>query len=497
MSTKRQTRVLVVGGGPAALAAAARVLERGGRERFDVRLVTQGHHFGGKASSWRDGEGRLIDHGQHVIIGWYHEMKALLRRAGVDVEAHLVGNGGHSHVYEPRDGKVHDLALVRNPIHMLARGLGYSGLTAAEKRNIAWFVLSNLWLFLGLQDLEPFDDVCFTAFCLANGLRASIVRTSAFRMARTAQLNWPREISAYSMLRATRMLGRDYRTSSYAFCDGGMSERFWEPILAYVARLGCRVEIMRKLTALAIEGGRVTGATFAEPHSAGHDDPAHPAGAPRFAGTIPTKPGTERTERDFDYLISALPCTAFQELNPGDTTFWSIPELSRLRNLRGVRPFALQLWHRERLTRHYRGALGGLDGPLGYVIDNKHIIREYRENPRYGAVLYFVGQETGYEDWSDEQHLALCLANVARLPGFERIDRAGIVHYQVVRHHAPDKLYFLTEPGVQKFRPHSRTSIPNLMLAGDWVRSEIDFPCMEAAIRSGRAAADLVVEAAA
>ena len=134
------------------LAAAARVLERGGAERYDVRVAVLGHHFGGKADSWHDSGGRLIDHGQHVVVGWYREMKALLRRAGVDVDAHRVSNRGHTYTYESRDGRVHDLALTRNPLRMLLRGLGYSGLTGAEKRSLAWFVMTNVGVFLHLQD---------------------------------------------------------------------------------------------------------------------------------------------------------------------------------------------------------------------------------------------------------------------------------------------------------------------------------------------------------
>ena len=34
-----------------------------------------------------------------------------------------------------------------------------------------------------------------------------------------------------------------------------------------------------------------------------------------------------------------------------------------------------------------------------------------------------------------------------------------------------------------------------LWLAGDWVRSELDFPCMETAVRTGLAAADAVLKA--
>jgi uncharacterized protein with NAD-binding domain and iron-sulfur cluster len=493
MKAARRARVLVVGGGPAGLAAAARLLERMGSKRVHVRLATLGHHFGGKADSWRDPEGRLIDHGLHIIPTWYTEMKALLGRAGVDVEAHLVENQGHTFVYEPRDRGVHDLALKRNPFYTLMKGLGYTGLDDTEKRSIASFVIHNLPVFLGLVDLEPLDDICFTSWCLSRGLDPTIVKTSAFQLSRTAQLNWPGEISAYSLIKSVLVVGRDYRGSNYAFCDGGMSERFWQPLVEHIASRGGELHLLHKLTSLRVEGGRLVGATFAEPDPDGHELPRLPRGRPVFEAHVPTRPGSAAEDRDFDHLICTLPATAFQELNPGDAAFWSIPDFARARKIRGIASLAMQIWHRNRVGRRYPSVIAGLEGPLGYVFDEKHVTREYREDPRTGAVLYFVGQETGYEHLGDEELLELCLRNVARLPGFEAIDRRGVLHHQVVRNRAAHKRYFFTEPGIQRFRPRTRTSVEGLWLAGDWVRNDLDFPCMEAAVRSGLAAADAVI----
>jgi hypothetical protein len=488
-----RTRVLVVGGGPAGLAAAARLLERGGRERLRVRLVTLGHHFGGKADSWRDPEGRLVDHGLHAVFGFYTEMRGLLERAGVDLGARLVGNEGQTSVYEPRDGRLHVMDTKRNPLWMLLQGLGYSGLTAAEKRNVARFAAANLDVLLGLRGIEALDDICFTAWCLERGLSPAIVQTSLFRISRIGQMSWPGEISAYSMLKTFAVLARDYRNATYAFCDGGMSERFWQPVVERILSLGGEVELLRKLCALELEGNRLRGALFADPDPSGHELSERPPG-PAFDRRVPTMAGTGEVDRDFDHLICTIPVTAFQELNPGDAAFWRRPELAALRHLRGVAPLAMQIWHRARVTRRYAGAITGLDGPLPVLHDTKHTIREHREDPRYGAVLYFAGQETGYERFSDKDHLSLCLRNVSRLPGFEGIDRAGILHAQVIHHRGAHKRYFYTEPGIQRFRPRARTSIDNLWLAGDWVRTDLDFPCMESAVRSGIAAADAVLE---
>ena len=492
----RKTRVLVIGAGPAGLAAATRVLEEGGADRFRVRLVTLGHHIGGRAASWYDVEGRLIDHGQHVVVGFYREFRALLRRAGVDVEAHLCSNMGRTYVYEPRDARLYEIPLHRNPLGVLYRTIGFPGLTGREKASMFAFTMKNLWAFLGLQSIDHLDDVCFTAWGLSEGLEPSLIKTRAFRMSREGQLNWPHEISAYSMVRSIQVMGRDYRMSEYSFCDGGMTQRFWEPVLRYFATLGGETELMRKLVGFRLRGHRLTGVRIADPSSGGHDEIDRPRGQSVFDGRVPTAPGSDHIDDDFDHVICTVPAAAFRDLAPDDRVFWSIPFFRRIQNLRSVRPLALQVWHRAPVTVRYSSVIAGLEGPLPFVLDNKHIIREYRENPRYGSVLYFVGQETGYEDWSDDDLLALCLRNVSHLPGYEHIDHTGILHFQVIRHHANHSLYWLTEPGVQRFRPTSNTPIGNLWLAGDWVRNELDFPCMEGAVRSGIEAADRVVEAA-
>ncbi len=489
-----RTRVLVVGAGPAGLAAASRLLERGGRDRFRVRLATLGHHVGGKASSWRDAEGRLIDHGLHVTAGFYREMKALLARAGVDVEASLVSNEGHTYVYEERDGQVHDLALKRNPLQVLLSSATYSGFTPREKAATTRFVLGSLATWLGGQSLEQFDDVCFTTWALENGLPASAVRTNAFKMSRQAQLNWPGEISAYSILAAIRVLARDYRTSEYGFCDGGMSERFWGPVLRHIIELGGEFEPMRDLVAIHPEAGRAAALTFAAPSSGGHEtrDPNRAT----FEGPVEPKPGSAQIDRAFDQLILTLPVGSVQQLNPGDAALWELPEFARLRKLRSVAPLALQIWHRAPVTHRYESVIAGLGDPLPFVLDVKHVIREYRFNPRYGSVLYFVGQEAGHADWEPERLLRHCLDSLRPLPGFEPLvasGREGVLHFQVVRNRGPHQRYFLTDPGTLGFRPHMRGSLSNLLFAGDWVRSELDFPCMEAAVRSGLAAADAVL----
>ena len=100
-------KAVVVGGGPAGLAAAEALADEG----VDVTLATLGHNLGGKACSWTREDGLVAEHGQHVMLGFYKEMRALLRRCGVDPEATSVSNGGHFYIREDRDQRTHHLRL--------------------------------------------------------------------------------------------------------------------------------------------------------------------------------------------------------------------------------------------------------------------------------------------------------------------------------------------------------------------------------------------------
>lgn len=473
--------VMVVGGGPAGLAAAEALLDEGGGG-VDVTLTTLGHILGGKACSWTTEDDRVVEHGQHVLVGFYAALRGLLRRSGVDPEATTVSNDGRFVIWEDRDELVHDLHLGPSVPALTAEGLFYSGFTLAEKAAIGAFIVRAApEVVFGVSPAN--DDLCFTAWCLERGMPVSFARTNAFRGLREVQMNWPNEVSAYVVLNMVRRSGRDYHSYECRYPKGGMSELWWEPVAARIEKLGGKVVRRRKLVGLAHEGGSLTGVRFAQPLP-------HPPEAPWFDRPVPTGPVEE--PEPADAVIVAIPPSELGPLVSADPVLAAVPGLAGIPRLRTVAPIAMQVWHRERVTARWRTIVGGLEPPLPIVLDNKPIYDT--DDDRFGAVLHFAGQETGYEDLTDEELLDRSLRSVRRVPGYESMTREGVVHFTVMRHRAPHKRYWDCEPGSLRFKPHPKTALRGLYLAGDWVRSELDFPCMESAVRSGREAARLVLE---
>lgn len=470
-------RVAVVGSGPAGLAAAERLAEQG----LDPILLTMGHHLGGKACSWELEDGRTVEHGQHVLMGFYQELPALLARAGVDSRETSVSGRGHFRIFEDRDWKTHHLYLGECAPGDLVRGITYSGWTGEEIAKFAAFFTSVApSVLLGVP--EAWDDLCLTAWALQRGFPISAASTNAFRSSREAQLNWPGEISAYTMLKTIRLAGRDYTSSEARFPAGGMSALWWDPLAAHIEGQGGSLRRYAKLIGIVHESGRLTGLRFGLPLP---HDPSRP-----HQIEVPIQPGSEWVE-EVDGAILTLPAPSLWEVMEPDLR--RLPELRGVGRLKTAAPLGLHVWHRNAVTGGPRTVVCGLEPPLGYVVNNKWFYPRYQRDPSIGAALHFVGQETCFEEDDDETLLKRALRSVRRVPGFEGMDLDGVLDFKVVRNRAPHKRYWNAEPGSLRFKPWPKTPVSGLYLAGDWVRSDLDFPCMETAVRSGLEAAELLI----
>jgi hypothetical protein len=479
-------KVVVVGAGPAGLGAAEALLDEG-RGETDVTVLTLEPYLGGNAASFTTPDGRVVEQGQHIMAGFYKEMKRLIARAGAPREQTTFSNRGHLRIWEDRDQATHDLHFGASSVGALFDGLRYSGLTLGEKLGFGSFMARMIaHVVAGVP--EAWDDQCLTSLCLELGLPASVAATNVFRTSREAQFNYPGEISAYSVMHTLRELARDYSTSEVRFPAGSMSDLWWEPIGRRIESLGGRIERGWQLVGLEHDGQRIQGLVFDR-----LDLARLPAGF--LEPTFPTLPGARRVVRDFDHAILCIPTGSMQGLLAADPSLAALPGWGGIPRLQIVAPMGLHVWHREPVTKGPRTLVAGLLPPLAIALDNKPFHPSYRDNPRFGSVLHFVGQETGFEDTPDEDLLRRALGSIRRVEGYERIDEAGVLAWRLVRDRTPHRSYWLSAPGSMKHKPFPKSPLEGLWLAGDWIRSPTDFPCMETAVRSGRLAADLVLKA--
>lgn len=468
------SKTVIIGAGLAGLAAGIRLLEK--KASLDVIIYNMGHHAGGKAASWRDEKGFNVDHGFHAIFSGYREMKKLLKKAGVKKKG-LVSNKGINYFFEEDPPRIHQL----NPTPLAC----YKSYPPDEYLKIARFSAhSGGDTFLNTKkELEKNDEVCYTAYALENGLDPGLAKRRWFRFSQDALFNWPNEISTYITFKGTRLT----LLPIYHYVNGNYGENLIAPIVKYFEKLGGKIVMTKKLVRINHDGKRATGIILADP-----DPDPHIAGKKKWDGAIPAVPGSEEAIefKNNENLVVTIPVDCFAELNPGDEVFWE--DYAGIKNLRTITTLSWQLWTREPVMPVNCQHINGLDEPMPTVVDYKKITDEYKNNPGIGSALEWVGQETGFEKYSDEELKQIIIKAFLRIPGAKNPLEAGIIHDVFNRNSGFHDKYLLTDPGTLKFRPGTKTRFNNVFLAGDWIRSEVDVPTMEGAICTGYFAADLI-----
>lgn len=476
-------RVLVLGAGPAGLSAAERLLEQAAG-RVSVHVAHMQDVLGGKAASFRDREGFLVEHGWHMVVGFYDRLFELMARASIDRGEALASMHGDSHCFEPGSNEVYTMNSRGGKLGVAARFTFYKGLPVEDRFHFARVMTQAFAIAGSGQDLSRHDDLCFDAWAVERGLRPHMTRYALFRFLRIAYFNFPEQISAYHVLQTLKNVSTSDHAELFV-CRSGTTESLWNPIGAHLQRLGATFEPRVLATDLVYRGDRVVGVRAARAQETG------PLALPRSDGSTPIMPGTERVLSDFDYVISTLPVECLKLMNRDDDRMWRSPFFRRLSNLRSVSTMSLTIVTSGPVGWAHRGPIHGYPAPFSFVVNMKPYWREFADDDSVGAVLVFGGQESGFESWTDQQIIDFTLENVESSLG--AIILLDIIKIELHRNRAPWEQLLLAEPGVDRFRPDPITPFRNLFLAGDWVRNRVNIVSMEGAAASGKEAADLLL----
>ncbi len=182
-ATPATAPVLVVGGGWAGLSAALTLC----RHKVPVVLVESARQLGGRARSVRSDK-RILDNGQHLVIGAYQSLLTLMQQIGVDIDAvferlpltlqlyrnnklslkfkapvlpapfHLLGALGSARGLSPRE-RLQALRFSRNVIHLnVTAAEDFSVQTLLQDHGQPPGLVRKLWEPLCLASLNtPID----------------------------------------------------------------------------------------------------------------------------------------------------------------------------------------------------------------------------------------------------------------------------------------------------------------------------------------------------
>ena len=433
--------VAVIGAGVAGLAAASALAERGKRV---VVLEARGE-LGGRATAFRDREtGELVDNGQHVLFGCYHETFRFLRRIGAEDRVRVQPSLEVPYL-EP-DGRRSVLRCPRwpAPLHLLGGVLAWDALPLAEK-------LGALRIAPGLRGTASRvkeTQATVADFLTWRGQRGRIREWLWEPLAIAALNESPAEAAAGPFVEVlARMFAGARANSSIALPAVPLHEMYAVPARAFIERHGGAVRT-NALARVRIEGGRVAGVDV--------------RGEPVAAGTV----------------VAAVPWFALDTLLTGDTGPMA-PILANAAAMTAKPIVTVNLWYDRPVMEDE--FVGLPERQMQWVFDKRRVFGEQASH----LSLVSSGAQKVVAKGNDEL-IDLALREVKdAIPAA----RAAVLRRAVVvrEKHAT----FSVAPG-QPPRPTTRTAVPGLFLAGDWIDTGLP-ATIESAVRSGHMAASLAL----
>ena len=464
--------VAVVGSGVAGLAAATALAEAGRR----VLVLEARGELGGRATAFADREtGELVDNGQHVLFGCYHETFRLLRRIGA--EANVRVQPTLVVPYLDPDGRRSVLRCppLPSPLHLLAGILGWDALpwrerlgaarlardlghfrtaarasTASEPRERSAPAKRRVRERAGESEgRSPSDETETVAEWLTRRRQRGRIREWLWEPLAVAALNQsPEEAAAGPFVRVlSEMFGRRRTDASLALPVKPLHEMYALPARRHIESRGGEVRV-NALARVLIAGGRVTGVEA-------------------------------RGERlPIPRVVAAVPWFGLAALLSGDTG----PMAGILQNASAMsaKPIVtVNLWYDRPVMDEDFVGLPGRD--IQWVFDKR---RAFGESASHLSVVISAADALVPRDTASLVDLASRQV-AAALAGARA---ATLLRGTAVRE---KRATFSLAPG-QPPRPGVDTPIEGLFLAGDWIDTGLPGTIESAAVAGHRAAALVV-----
>lgn len=440
-TTGPKKRVLIVGGGLAGLAT-AECLARNHSDRFDISLLEAKRTTGGRAGSFQDGNtGGTIDYCQHIAMGCCTNFLGLLERQGLDDQLHRYTRLKFFHPEYP----VSTFAPSRwlpAPFHLMPALSNLRYLKRSQRRQI-----KHALFRLFRTSSEDLGDLLAEPWLEDHGQNRTTIR------------------DFWSVI-VVSALGESIDRVSLAavrkvFVDG------------FAAAYGASDVLVPKLPLADLIGGQLTVAI-------------EQLGVEVKTGQVVRQISTDKNVATADgqmlaadHVVAAVPWHSVNDLVPEDV----VKKSECLATAPGSPISGLHLWFDRQITDLPHAVL------VGTVA--QWVFRQPWEDQQTSTGFYYqvvISASQSARCLPRQELIDIVLLELQQ--AFPQAQRAKLVQSKVV---TDPKSVFSITPEFEELRPPSRTGLPWLHLAGDWIAT--GWPAtMESAVISGRMAAASVVQ---
>jgi hydroxysqualene dehydroxylase len=427
-------RVVIIGGGFAGLSAAVYLSEKNN----NVILLEASPKLGGRAYSlFNKDHDEFYDNGQYIMMGCYDETLSFLQKINsldkVSIQDSLSIN------FVKRGGEVLKLDSPKKfyPFNLLSGLLNYKALTLKERFKIIDFILDVIcfqscdlkdktvadWLKCEKQNSNSIKS--FWEILVVGALNTTIDKASA-------------EIF-HTIL--SKIFFGDSKSSSIVIPNVGLSQLYTDSAAQFVNEHGGKIILSERVKQINLKGDT--------------------------AEEVITD---KSTYNNFDFLISAIPAYAFENIicdNSKALTSLDIPVLNYSPILN------VHLWLKENPFKE--NFYGLIDSKIHWLFNNKRHVSLTTSSAEWS---------TGLDNSTLLKEFYFELENY-----FPIFQSSLVIDHKIIKE---KRATFIPNIESNQARMNFSSKIDNMIYAGDWVNTGLP-STIESAVLSGRLAAEKVV----
>jgi zeta-carotene desaturase len=441
-------KALVMGGGMAGLATAINLLDLG----IEVELVEADEIFGGRASSWKDEDGDMIDNALHVFFPYYSNLLNFFNKMGI--EKNILWKQPEFY-YMQEGGKEAVLRFANLPAPFHA-AVAFANLLKSYTGIPKWKLLFTAAGMGGAviysnKKLESLDDITFGQWAYRRSPKDAFLPMEPGINGLTFTPSWM--ISAKVMLNWFRKVAASPESSRIGFANGGLGDIWVDTCLDYIHNKGGKTELKKAVTSINLDGSKVKSVTI-----------------------------NGKEERTADLYVSSISPYALRTVLPKEA--YNLEYFRNLMHFRYAPSLSLQVWFDRKLT----------DVDVTFF-SNNCIFNTYADLSNVlpdifkgGSMFEMVLSPADHiEGLPDEAIFDIAIEQIRS--HFPIAQEAEVRKYKVVRERQG---VYRALPGMEKHRPYQRSPYDNFYLSGDYTKTHVSSGGMEAAIWTSNHCAEII-----